>query len=227
MANQANIKAKEEQVNALAEEFKNAKLVVLTDYRGITVADVTKLRRDLGEVEGTGYKVIKNNIVKRALNANGENGLDEILEGPTAVITSTEDYTAPLKAIYNYTKTHDFYKIKGGIVEGQVKTTEELIELAKLPSRLELISMLAGALKSSISKLAVGLAAVSEKKASEGPAEAAPVAEEAKTEEAPATEEAKAEEPAAAEEAKAEEPATEEKPAEEAATEAAEETPAE
>ncbi|MFR0823284.1 MAG: 50S ribosomal protein L10 [Clostridia bacterium] len=156
MASENILKQKEEEVSVLAEKMKNAKLILLTDYRGITVDDVTSLRNDLRNVNAQ-YKVIKNNIVKRALAANGENSLDAVLEGPTAVIISEEDYLAPLKAIYNFSKDNDYYQIKGGIVEGKVLSVEELITLAKLPSRQELLGMLAGALLGNISKVAVAL----------------------------------------------------------------------
>ena len=156
MASEKVLKQKEEAVNSLAAELKDASLVLLVDYRGITVEDVTKLRKEVREANAE-YKVIKNNIIKRALNANGESGLDNLLEGPTALITSKEDYLAPAKAIYNFTKKNDFYKIKGGIIEGKVMTAEEIITLAKLPSRETLLSMLAGALLANISKLAVAL----------------------------------------------------------------------
>ncbi len=159
MASEKIIKQKEEVVKKLAEELKDTKIVLLTDYRGITVEDVTKLRAELRSSNAE-YKVIKNNIVKRALELNGESGLDDLLEGPTAVITSKEDYLAPAKAIYNFTKDHDFYKIKGGIIEGKVMTAEEIITLAKLPSRQELIAKLAGCLLGNITKLAATLDAV-------------------------------------------------------------------
>ena len=156
MANEKIIKQKEEEVKKLAEKMKDAKLVLLTDYRGITVDDVTKLRNTVRDTKSE-YKVIKNNIIRRALDANGENELDSVLEGPTAVIIGEEDYVEPLKAIYKFSKDNEFYKIKGGIVEGKVMSVEELITLAKLPSRQELLGMLAGALLGNISKLAVGL----------------------------------------------------------------------
>ncbi len=156
MASENILKQKEEEVKLLAEKFKTAKIILLTDYRGITVEDVTSLRNSLRD-EKSEYKVIKNNIIKRALEANGENGLDEVLEGPTAVITSEEDYLGPLKAIYKYSKENEFYKIKGGIIEGKLMSVEELITLAKLPSRQELLGMLAGGLLGSISKIAVAI----------------------------------------------------------------------
>lgn len=156
MASETILKQKEEEVNALAEKFKNAKLVLLTDYRGITVEDVTNLRNTLRDANSE-YKVIKNNIIRRALDKNGENGLDSLLEGPTAVVMTEEDYLNPLKAIYKFSKENDYYKIKGGIVEGKAMTAEELMTLAKLPSRQELLSMLAGALLGNISKMAVAI----------------------------------------------------------------------
>ena len=163
MASKKIIKQKDEAVKRLAEDLKDTKIILLTDYRGITVEDVTKLRSELRE-NNAEYRVIKNNIVRRALDLNGESGLDDLLVGPTAVITSKEDYLAPAKAIYNFTKGHDFYKIKGGIIEGKVMTAEEIITLAKLPSRQELIAQLAGALLGNITKLAVALDAVKAQK---------------------------------------------------------------
>ena len=152
------------QVDELAKVLKDAKVVLLTDYRGITVTDVTKLRADLRNANAE-YKVIKNNIIKRALDANGESGLDDLLEGPTALVIGTEDYLEPSKVIYNFSKNNEFYKIKGGIIDGKVMTAEEIITLAKLPSRQELMAKLAGALLGNITKLAVALDAVREQKA--------------------------------------------------------------
>ena len=159
MASEKILKQKEEAVKNLAEDLKTSNLILLVDYRGITVEDATKLRKEVRETNAE-YRVIKNNIIKRALNVNGESGLDELLEGPTALITSKEDYLAPAKAIYNFTKKNDFYKIKGGIIEGKVMTAEEIITLAKLPSRQELLAKLAGALLGNITKLAATLEAV-------------------------------------------------------------------
>ncbi len=156
MASETILKQKEAQVNELAAKFKEAKVVLLTDYRGINVDDDTKLRSEIRKANAT-YTIIKNNIVKRALNVNGENGLDELLEGPTAVIIGNEDYLEPAKAIYNFAKSNEFYKIKGGIIEGKVVSAEEIITLAKLPSRETLLSMLAGGLLGTISKFAVAL----------------------------------------------------------------------
>jgi large subunit ribosomal protein L10 len=156
MANEKIIAQKEKEVNELAEKIKAAKIVLLADYRGITVDSVTGLRADLRKAN-TEYKVIKNNITRRALAKCEHEGLDEALEGPTAVVINNEDYLDTAKTIYEFTKANDFYKIKGGIIDGKVMTAEEIITLAKLPSKETLIGMLAGALLGNISKLAVAL----------------------------------------------------------------------
>lgn len=156
MASEKILNQKKEEVSALAAKMKEAKLVLLTDYRGINVEDVTNLRTELRNAKAE-YKVIKNNITRRALAECGIEGLEEQLTGPTAVIMSNEDYLEPAKAIYKFSKDNDFYKIKGGVIEGKVMTAEEIITLAKLPSRETLLSMLAGALLANISKFAVAL----------------------------------------------------------------------
>ena len=156
MASEKILNQKKEEVSKLAEKMKDAKLILLVDYRGINVEDVTSLRAELRNTNSE-YKVIKNNIVRRALAECGIEGLDEQLIGPTAVIMDNEDYLAPAKTIYNFSKDNDYYKIKGGVVDGKVMTAEEIITLAKLPSRETLLSMLAGALLGNISKVAVAL----------------------------------------------------------------------
>ena len=156
MASEKILNQKKAEVTELANKIKEAKLVLLTDYRGINVEDVTNLRTTLRNTNAE-YKVIKNNITKRALAEAGIEGLEDKLEGPTAVIMSSEDYLEPTKAIYKFSKDNDFYKIKGGVIEGKVMTAEEIITLAKLPSKETLLSMLAGALLGNISKLAVAL----------------------------------------------------------------------
>lgn len=163
MASQKAINKKIEEVNALAEKIKKAKLVLLTDYKGINVADVTGIRAKLRGLD-TEYKVIKNNITRRALQACDITDLEDTLEGTTAVVLGYEDYLEPLKVIYNYSKDNEFYKIKGGIIDGKVVSVEELLTLAKLPSRETLIAQLAGALLGNISKLAVALNEVSKQK---------------------------------------------------------------
>ena len=176
MASEKILNQKKEEVSKLAEEMKEAKIILLVDYRGINVSDVTNLRNDIRNVNAK-YSVIKNNITRRALAECGIEGLEDKLVGPTAVIMSDEDYLGPAKAIYKFSKDNDYYKIKGGVIEGKVMTAEEIITLAKLPSRETLLSMLAGALLGNISKVAVALDQVRIKKEAgaeniEAPAEA-------------------------------------------------------
>lgn len=165
MASEVILKQKEEEVKKLAEKMQKSSLILLTDYRGINVADVTELRKNLRKAEGS-YSVIKNNITRRALAECNIEGLDEFLTGPTAVITTEASYLDSLKVIYEYAKNNEFYKIKAGVIEGKVVSQEELLTLAKLPSREVLIAQLAGALLGNISKLAVALDQVAKQKES-------------------------------------------------------------
>ena len=164
MASEKILQEKQAQVSALAIKMKEAKLILLAEYRGINVADVTEMRSKLRKVNAQ-YSVIKNNITRRALAECKIEGLDEQLVGPVAIIMSNEDYLEPSKIIYEFSKENDFYKIKGGVIEGKVVSDEEIITLAKLPSRQTLIAQLAGALLGNISKLAVALDQIKKKKA--------------------------------------------------------------
>jgi len=222
MASKTAIAAKEAEVKELATSLKDAKLILVVDFQGTSVADDTVLRKDLRNANAVST-VRKNNILRRAFEANKESGLDDLFVGPTALVTTTEDYVEPLKIVYKFSENHENYKIKGGIIEGKVMSVDEIIALAKLPSRTELLAKLAGSLLGNITKLAIVLDQVKQEKEKGAPAE--DVKEEAaeeKTEEAPA-EETKTEEPKAeekpVEEEKKEEPKVEEKPAEEAKAE--------
>ena len=164
MASEKILNQKKEEVAKLAAKIKEAKVVLLTDYRGINVSDVTGLRAKLRNAE-VEYSVIKNNITRRALAECNIEGLDDALLGPTAVVIGNNDYLEACKTIYEYAKDNEFYKIKGGIIEGKVVSVEEIITLAKLPSKETLIGMLAGALLGNISKLAVALNEVRAQKA--------------------------------------------------------------
>lgn len=164
MASEKILQEKQAQVSELASKMKEAKLILLAEYRGINVADVTEMRSKLRKVNAQ-YSVIKNNITRRALAECKIEGLEEQLVGPVAVVMSNEDYLEPSKIIYEFSKENDFYKIKGGVIDGKVLSAEEIITLAKLPSRQTLIAQLAGALLGNISKLAVVLDQVQKQKA--------------------------------------------------------------
>ncbi len=164
MASEVILKQKEEQVKKLAEKMQKSSLILFTEYRGINVTDDTTLRKNIRNANGN-YSVIKNNITRRALAEAKIEGIDDsILTGPTAVITTEESYLDALKAIYNYSKDNEFYQIKAGVLDGKVVSKEELITLAKLPSREVLIAKLAGCLLGNISKLAVALDQVAKQK---------------------------------------------------------------
>ena len=202
MASETIINQKKQEVKELAEQMKNAKLILLTDYRGINVTDDTALRKDIRNT-GAKYSIIKNNITRRALAECGLEGLEDKLEGPTAVIISSEDYLEASKVIYKFSKDNEYYTIKGGIIDGKIMTADEIITLAKLPSRETLLSMLAGALLGNISKIAVALEEVRKQK------EASGEKAETKTEAKPEVKEEKAEEPKEAEAVATEKKATE------------------
>ena len=155
MPSQKILDKKKEQVQILAEKFKKAKMVVLTEYRGISVEDDTKLRSKIRE-NGDEYAVVKNSIITHAAKEAGIEGI-ETLEGPTAVVIGYEDYVTPAKVVNDYAKDHDFYKIKGGVMDGKVVEVSEVKKLANLPSKDTLYAMLASALLGNIRNLAVVL----------------------------------------------------------------------
>ncbi len=155
MPSQKILDKKKEQVQILAEKFKKAKMIVLTEYRGISVEDDTKLRCKIRE-NGDEYTVVKNSIISHAAKEAGIEGF-ETLEGPTAVVIGYEDYVSPAKVVNDYAKNHDFYKIKSGVMDGKVVEVEKVKKLANLPSKDTLYAMLASALLGNIRNLAVVL----------------------------------------------------------------------
>ncbi len=163
MPSEKILQQKQEQVSNLAEKFKKAKMIVLTEYRGITVSDDTKLRSDIRS-ENNDYLVVKNSVIGYAAKEAGIEGLESVLEGPTAVVIGYDDYVAPAKAVNDFAKGHDFYKIKAGVMDSKVITVDEVKKLANLPSKETLYSMLASALLGNIRNLAVVLDGVRKQK---------------------------------------------------------------
>ena len=125
MANAKVLAKKQSEVEVYKEKFEKSKLIILTDYRGINVDDVTKIRAELRKTDSE-YKVAKNTILQFAAKEAKLEGLDELLQGPTAVTFSYEDYVQPAKVLYDYVKTSEFYKIKGGVMDGKVVSIEEI-----------------------------------------------------------------------------------------------------
>lgn len=159
---EAIIAKKAALVEEVTEKFKVAASVVIVDYRGLTVDEVTRLRKQLRDAN-VEMKVIKNSILSRAAQAAGLEGLDEVFTGPTAVAFSNDDVVAPAKIIDEFAKDAKALEIKGGIIEGKVSTLEEIIALAKLPNREGLLSMLLSVLQAPVRNVAYAVNAVIEK----------------------------------------------------------------
>ena len=176
----AKVELKQPIVQAIAEDIKDAASVVLVDYRGLTVAEDTALRKQLREA-GIVYKVCKNTMMKRAFEGTDFAALDEHLEGPSAIAISKDDATAPARILCKFAKDAKALELKAGVVEGTVYDVAGLTELSKVPSREELLSKLLGSLQSPITNLARVLNELAEQGGEAAPAEEA--AEEAPTEE--------------------------------------------
>ena len=173
----AKVELKQPVVQAIAEDVKDAVSVVLVDYRGLTVAEDTEMRKQLREA-GVVYKVCKNTMMKRAFEGTDFAQLDEYLEGPNAIAISKEDATAPARIICDFAKKAEALEVKAGVVEGSVYDAAGIQELSKIPSREVLLSKLLGSLQSPITNLARVLNQIAEQ--GDAPAEAeaeAPAAE--------------------------------------------------
>jgi large subunit ribosomal protein L10 len=186
-------------VAEITERFEKSSAAVLTEYRGLTVAQLTQLRRSLGE--GSSYAVVKNTLTKRAADSVGFSDLAPLLNGPTAIAFIEGDPVMAAKAIRDFAKANPALVVKGGVVEGRTVDALEVTRLADVESREVLLAKLAGAMKGNLTK-AAGLfqaplsqmarlaEALKEKKEADTPATDAPAAE------APAAEAAEAEAPA-------------------------------
>ena len=162
MPNAKVLAKKQSNAEELKNKFEKSKLVILADYRGINVEDITKIRAELKKTESE-YVVAKNSTLRFAVKGTEVEGISEFLEGPTAVTFSYEDYVSPAKVLYDYAKNSEFYKIKAGIMDGKVIPAEEVIKLAKLPSKEMLLTQLATVLLANIRNLAVVLDQVAKK----------------------------------------------------------------
>ncbi|AQS54110.1 50S ribosomal protein L10 [Jeotgalibaca dankookensis] len=158
------IAKKQELVTLATEKVKESSSVVVVDYLGLTVGEVTELRKQLRDA-GCEMHVLKNSIISRAVTAAGLEGMDDVFKGPTAVAFSKDDVVAPAKIIAEFAKTAPNLEIKGGIVEGNVSSVEEIEALAKLPNREGMLSMLLSVLQAPVRNLALAVKAVSEKDA--------------------------------------------------------------
>jgi large subunit ribosomal protein L10 len=167
---------KVQAVAELTDKFRESSATVLTEYRGLTMSELTTLRRTLGRE--TTYKVSKNTLTKRAASAAGVTGLDDLLVGPTAIAFVGGDPVEAAKGLRDFAKTHPTLVIKGGVIDGRPMSADDIRTLADLESREVLLAKLAGAMKGTLTK-AAGLfqaplsqvarlaAALQEKKAAE------------------------------------------------------------
>jgi large subunit ribosomal protein L10 len=161
------LEQKKQVVSDIAAKLRDSKATIVVDYRGLNVAEVTELRKQLREA-GVEFKVYKNTLARRATAEAELTALDEQLVGPTAIAFSAEDVIAPAKVLNEFAKKHDALEIKAGVIEGQVASVAEVKALAELPSREGLLSMLANVLQAPVRQFALVTKAVAEQKEEQG-----------------------------------------------------------
>ncbi|MBS4197848.1 50S ribosomal protein L10 [Lederbergia citri] len=157
------IEQKKQLVEEISEKLKSSVSTVVVDYRGLTVAQVTELRKQLREA-GIEFKVYKNSMTRRAAEVAELTGLNESLTGPNAIAFSTDDVVAPAKILSEFAKKNEALEIKAGVIEGNIATVEEVKALADLPSREGLLSMLLSVLQAPVRNLALAAKAVADQK---------------------------------------------------------------
>lgn len=157
------IDKKKQVVQEIADQFSDSKSSVLVDYRGLDVAEVTALRKELRD-NNVDYKVYKNSMTKRAIEGTDLENLTETLVGPTAIAFGKEDVVLPAKILAKFAKDHKNLEIKGGVIEGEVATLDEIEELSTLPDYDGLVAMLLSVLQAPIRNLAYATKAIAEEK---------------------------------------------------------------
>lgn len=158
--NESILKSKQDTVAEIEKSLKENSAVVVVEYRGLTVAEISELRRTLAK-DGASMTVYKNSLVSRAANNLGYAGLDEFLAGPNAIVFSNDVIKGP-KAVSKFAKQHDKLVIKGGIAEGKVISNKEVVTLAKLPGKEGLLSMLCSVLQAPIRNFAYAVKSIAD-----------------------------------------------------------------
>ena len=158
----AKVELKQPLVDEIAVALDGAQGVVLVDYRGLTVEQDTKLRKQLREA-GVVYKVYKNTLVKRAIAGTAFEPMSEKLEGPSAIAISTTDATAPARILAEFAKTADKLELKCGVVEGTYYDENGIKAIADIPSREVLLSRLLGSMQSPVANFARVIKQIAEK----------------------------------------------------------------
>lgn len=157
------LEQKQAVVQEIAEKFENSQSAVLVDYRGLNVAEITALRKELRD-NNIDYKVYKNTMTRRAIEGTGLEDLTDTLAGPTAIAFGSEDVVAPARILHNFAKDNEALEIKGGMIEGEVATLDQIKELSTLPDHDGLVSMLLSVLQAPIRNLAYATKAIAEQK---------------------------------------------------------------
>lgn len=162
--NQNVLNEKKALVENIAEKFKNASSSIVVEYRGLSVGEVTELRRALRK-ENVEFKVFKNSMLQRAVESVGFGDLQKDLVGPNAIAFS-EDATAPCRILAKFAKDHEALVLKTGIVEGKIVDKETIMDLSKLPNKEGMLSMLLSCLQSPVRSFACVVKAVADAKES-------------------------------------------------------------
>jgi large subunit ribosomal protein L10 len=162
LANAKVIQAKQEAVEVVAAKLRESVTTVVADYRGLNVAQITELRKQLREA-GIEFQVLKNTLLRRATAAAELTELDAVLTGPTAIAFGKDDAVSAAKILNDFAKKNNALELKGGVVEGRVIGVEEIKALAELPSREGLLSMLLSVLQAPMRNFALAVKAVAEK----------------------------------------------------------------
>ena len=156
------LEQKQAAVAALAEQIKSSCIGVIVDYKGISVADDTVLRTELREAN-VKYSVVKNTLLNFAAKEVGLEGLDEVLNGTTAIATCEDDYTAAPRILGKYADGHDNFTIKSGFMDGKVVDLETIDSLAKLPTKEVLLATVLNAFQAPIAAFARAVQAIVDK----------------------------------------------------------------
>lgn len=181
------LEQKKQVVASLVERLNNSCAGVVVDYKGISVTDDTALRKELREA-GVEYSVVKNTLLRLAIDQTELKELEDVLEGTTAIATSADDYVAAARILCKFADTHDGFQIKKGYLDNEVIDIAKITGLAKLPSREVLLAQVLGAFQAPISAFARAIQAIVDKSGEEAPAQQAEAEEAAAAEEAPAAE---------------------------------------
>ncbi len=170
MPNAKILEQKQQIVAELKEKIGAAVAGVVVDYKGINVADDTALRKELRE-NGIDYFVIKNTLLGRAIEGTELEDMKELLEGTTAIALSNEDYTAAARILNNFAEKNESFNIKSGFMDGKLISIDEIIALAKLPTKEVLLATVLSAFQAPIAAFARAVQAIVDKDGSDEAAE--------------------------------------------------------